>query len=412
MINMQSDEEDIGGLPDPITLASMTKLKATGKVSVSDVAGGKIKVVTEDSYLASSVVLSYSSNGGASNELEGEAGAAAVNKYLTFKSNEKIGSSLKTLRTMEDAGVTPIFEAGRTSAKVGFTCAKDYVMDFVPALALDCKYEKWDVADAISYAKTEAMVAAANPELMLTEGLFTAAYGDASPMSNSVYYADGGASRAGVMSFREREYYGGGSAVVAATGIEDHDAFVAAVADAFEEYGSDVGGSSSGVYRGGEYRLAAPTGGANVALAFEAPSDPIVCDVLKHCLASSGVSVFASDGLIGVYGDSDAAGAATLTDSLVEALASPINSDLVAAGKISAKASALFEKEGDGSYSLATSLTMNACDSQDVAALYDECPAEAVIAAASAMVKTNLSVSALGSIDLVPYQATLSAKFV
>lgn len=416
MIPMEQHVEDFPGMPDPIAFVSQSTPRVAGRVSMSEICGGKIKVVTEDSCLASSVVLTYKANGGSASELAGETGAAAVNKYLTFKSSEKAGSTLKTLRDMEDAGVTPYVKACRSNAQIGYTCARDTAMDFVQNLALDCKYAKWDVAEAIAKAQTEAAVAQTNPGLMLNEGLFTAAYGDVSPMSNSIYYGSGGASRAGVMSFREREYYGGGEAVVAATGVEDHDAFVAAVADAFGGYGADSVVGASGSYRGGEYRLATSSGKAHVALAFAAPSDPVVCDILKHCLAASGCDTFASDGLIGVHGESDAAGAATLTDSLVEALAAPISVEQIVSAKNSAKMNALLALEGYGSFSLANSLTIGAIagsgnDAQDLASVYDEVPNEMVMAAATSLTKGNLSVSALGSIASVPYHATLSTKF-
>jgi len=417
MVPVEQSVEDFAGMPNPIALVSLTSAKAAGRVSMSEVCGGKIKVVTEDSCLASSVLLTYKANGGSAGELSGEAGASAVNKFLTFKSSEKAGSTLKTLRDMEDAGVMPIVKACRLNAQLGYTCAKDTTLDFVQNLALDSKYAKWDVAEAIVKAQTEAAVAQSNPYLMLTEGVYDAAYGDASPMSNSIYYGESGASRAGVMSFREREYYGGGDAIVAATGIEDHNAFVAAIADAFVGYGSDSVAAASGVYRGGEYRLATASGKAHVALAFAAPSDPVVCDILKHCLAASGCNSFAVDGVIGVYGDSDADGAAGLTDSLVEALATPVSVEQILSAKTVAKANALFALEASGSLSMAESLTLGAIsdggnDAQDLASLYDEVPAEMVMAAASALTKGNLTVSALGSISSVPYHATLSTKFI
>lgn len=399
-----------------MTLASMTTLKSTGKVSMSAVAGGKIQVITEDSFVASSVLLTYTKNGGSASEVAGEAGAAAVNKYLTFKSSEAAGSAIRTLREMENAGVVSLAEAGHSSAKIGYSCAPDLALDFVKNLALDSVYAKWDVADAINYAKVEADVALADPENMLSEGLLLAAYGDASPMSNSMYYGDGGASRAGVMSFREREYYGGGDAVVAACGIADHDAFVAAVADAFEGYGSSSIEGASGEYRGGEYRLATASGKANVALGFAAPADPIVGDILKQCLAASGYTAFVNEGVIGVSGDSDAAGAGLLAESLADVLAAPVSAEQVATAKSMAKAEALLAMEASGCQSLVEQLTLSAVsgspnDSQDITTIYDEVTPESVIAAASEMTKGNLSVSALGSIAAVPYQATLSTKF-
>uniref|UniRef100_A0A7S2JT78 Peptidase M16 N-terminal domain-containing protein n=1 Tax=Leptocylindrus danicus TaxID=163516 RepID=A0A7S2JT78_9STRA len=421
MMAMAADDEDIPGLPDPMTLASMSTLKSSGNISSSKVGG--LNIVTDDGSSSSSVLFTLKNAGGSAAELSGEAGAAAVNAYLTYKSSST-ASTLKTLRDMNNSGAQPYpmlpSKASRTSAQFGYTCAPEHTADLVANLAMDCAYTKWDVQDAVNYANIAASTALACPANVCEESIYVAAYGDASSMSNSVYCSNA-ISRDVVASFREREYYGAASAdaVLVATGVADHDAFVAAVTAAF---GTKEGASSTplkGEYRGGESRV--PVEGASktyLRLAFAAPYCALVQDIIVATLQAQGVEAFAQDGVLGVSGDANVASTSELVDTLVAALAAPITAESAAKGKLLAKASALMALEGTSSTSLAQSLTTGAVlgteayTPQDLAAAYDDIAVETVVAEAAKMKESVLAVSAVGGgLAAVPYHPTLAAMF-
>mmetsp|Transcript_26875 Transcript_26875/g.41672 ORF Transcript_26875/g.41672 Transcript_26875/m.41672 type:complete len:461 (-) Transcript_26875:85-1467(-) len=424
MMAMAADDEDIPGLPDPMTLASMTTLKSSGTVSSSKV--GSLNVVTEDGSSSSSVLFTLKNAGGSAAELSGEGGAAAVNAYLTFKSSSS-ASTIKTLRDMHNSGAQPYpmlpSKAGRTSAQFGYTCAPEYTADLVANLAMDCAYTKWDVQDAVNYAHVAASTALACPANVCEENIYVAAYGDASAMSNSVYCSSA-ISRDAVANFREREYYGAAAAdaVLVATGVADHDAFVAAVTAAFgAKEGTAAAGAVQGEheYRGGESRV--PVEGASrtyLRLAFAAPYCALVQDIIVATLQAQGVDAFAQDGVLGVSGDATVAATPELVDALVAALAAPITAESAATGKLLAKASALMALEGTSSTSLAQSLTTGAVlgteayTPQDLAAAYDDIAVETVVAEAAKMKESVLAVSAVGGgLAAVPYHPTLAAMF-
>jgi predicted Zn-dependent peptidase len=335
---------------------------------------------------------------------------------MTYKSSSG-ASTIKILRDMEDQGVTPLASASRASALIGYTCASDKALDFVGNLALDSRYTPWDVTDAVAAAKVESSQASSTAAVVLTESVYAAAFGDVSGMGKGFYYPSaGGASRSAVQAFREREYYGGNSAVVAATGIKDHAAFVESLAGSLGDYGSVATETPVSPYLGGEVRVPAPADFAQVALAFEAPSDSRMANILKHCLAASGVSAFVGEGIIGVYGVSDAVSAGALSESLANVLAAPISPETVSKAKAAAKSEALFGLEGGCSQTLAKSLTAGALVDDfsvaSTASYYNSVTAQEVAAAQKAMTSTNLSVAAIGSIASVPYYGTLSSKFV
>ena len=417
-----AEDEDIPGLPDPMTLASMSSLKSTGSVSSSKV--GSMSIITEDGSSSSSVLLTLKNTGGSAAELSGETGAAAVNAYLTYKGSTS-ASSLRILRDLNNSGAQPyptLPTTSRTSAQFGYTCAPDYAAGLVSNLAMDCAYSKWDVQDAMGYATTAASVALSCPSNVCEEGVYLAAYGDASPMSNSVYCSDvSGISRNTVAAFREREYYGAaaGDAVVVATGVQDHKEFVAAVAAAFgDASSSNVSGSDAAVYeyRGGESRVVVEGRGKTyLRLAFAAPACALVGDILVATLQAQGVAAFCADGVLGVMGDADAAAVSQLVEDLVVALGAPVTAETAALGKLLAKASALIALEGTDTISMAQSMTTGAVlgteayTPQDVAAAYDDIAVETVVAEAAKMKESVLSVSAVGGLAAVPYHPTLAA---
>ena len=170
------------------------------------------------------------------------------------------------------------------------------------------------------------------------------------------YYSDAASSSA-IKSFREKAYVLNG-AVLSATGVADHGAFVRSVEEGLSE--SAVGEASSAAaaaaYMGGEARISAPVGEAHVALAFEGPKSTALLNVVKQCLTLSGSSAFTAPGLVGVYAGVPVASASTVADSLSAAVTAIPSNDVVERAKAMAKAEAVFALDG-GSQSLAGAMT-------------------------------------------------------
>lgn len=342
-----------------------------------------------------------------------ESGAALANKFMSFKSGSGLSSAL-ILRNLEDEGAVPFASVGRLGASVGYTTSPDKAENLVPLLGTTCSFEKWDMKDAIKMAKTDIAVAQGNAQSVLTESVYSAAFGAQTAMGKGLYSTG---STAGLQSFRERTYILNG-AVLAATGIEDHEAFVRSVEESLSE--TAVGTGSDGaapVYMGGETRVNAPSSGyVHAALAFAGPSsNTALLSVLKHCLSITESSAFAAPGIIGVYAGASSAGAAGLADSLCNSFAAAPSADVVERAKLLAKAEAIFALDG-GSRTLAESMTASVLETgnfsaADVAASYDAITAADVSAAFAAATSSNPIFASVGDIANVPYHAAIAYRF-
>lgn len=339
-----------------------------------------------------------------------EQGAALTNKCMNFKS----GSGLSTIlinRTIEDEGGTPFSMVDRNAATVGFTVAPEKAVGLIPLLATDCTYEKWDVRDAKSFAVTESKIASESAQIVLTESLFAAAYGPQSPAGRPLYGMACGTDA--LKAFRARAY-GLNGAILSATGVKDHSAFCTEAETLLADSPQGTADAAPAMtYLGGESRVAVPGSGyAHVAIAFAGPASTAVTGVLVQALTLSGASAFSSCGLVGVYAGSDSP--ATMVDSMIAALKTPLSADVIKRAKTLAKAEAMFALDG-GSQSLASVMTASVLESgtftgpADVAKAYDAVTDKQVKDALSSMVKSNPALAAVGDIAAVPYQATVAA---
>jgi len=389
--------------------ATSTATKKASSSSVTALPSG-LTIVTEDASLVSTVSLTFP-NAGSSNEHPSEAGAAIANRYLSFKSGSGLSSAM-IIRNLEDVGASLFSFSGRRGASLGYTAAKENAAFVASLLATttESSFEKWDVQEAQDLAAAESVEAAADPQAALSDQIYAAAFGAQSTMGRSYYTS--GASRASIMSFRDRAYTLNG-AVLAATGVDDHQAFVRMVEDEFPMPGP--GNLPEAVileYMGGEARAPTSAGDTHVALAFEGPSSAPLMNVLKHCL---GASAFASKGIIGVCGGSTPSDASGTLDVLSKTIVTAPSADAVAAAKASAKGEALKALDS-GSQSLAGAMTASILDSRGFSAgalaeLYDAVTADDVCKAHAAMLKSKLSLAAVGDITGVPYHATIEARF-
>lgn len=228
-------------------------------------------------------------------------------------------------------------------------------------------------------------------------------------MGSSYYKA--GASRSAIMSFRARNYTLDG-AVLAATGIADHEAFVTMVDTEFPIPAPRKEAPAFAEYLGGEARLSAPsTGYAHVALAFEGPTSAPIMNVLKECLDMGGAPAFAAPGIVGVYGGSAPGDAAATLDKMSETLSTVPTMDLIENAKTSAKEKALAGLDG-GSKSWADAMTGSIIDSTTaLAEAYDSVTADDVTKAYASMLNSKVSLAAVGDISGVPYHATIASRF-
>ena len=178
----------------------------------------------------------------------------------------------------------------------------------------------------------------------------------------------------------------------------------------------EAAAATTSAYIGGEARLSAPsTGYTHVALAFEGPKSAPVMNILKHCLCMSGASAFAAPGIMGVYGGSAPGDALATLDGLTKAVGATPSDAVVAKAKTVAKAEALRALDA-GSKSLADAMTASILDSCGFSAKalvdsYDGVSTADVSKAYSAMLKSKLSLAAVGDISNVPYHATIASRF-
>lgn len=382
--------------------------------SVSTLPNG-LTVVTEDAAISSTVSMHFPKAGSADEQLE-EEGAAFLNKVLNFKSASGI-SSILLLRTLENEGATIFNDVGRRGGTIGFTASPDRAVDLIPLLATECDFEPWDVRDAKIQAVKEAEYAHQTPEIVLTEHLNAAAYGPQSPMGRPFYSPV--ADTAAIKSFRSRAY-GIKGAILTATGIADHSAFVNDLVQGLEDSPpGDADLPAQPIYLGGESRLAVPHSGyAHVALAFSSSASAPLRNVVKQFfnLVGSGFTGFETQGLVGVYGGSAASDASSLVDSISKAITTKPTADLVKRARLLAKAEALFGFE-NGSKVLATTLMASVKESGTVstasglAQAYDAITEKDVMSEIDMLLKTNPTLAAVGDIGLVPYQAALAPRF-
>jgi predicted Zn-dependent peptidase len=398
--------EELPGVP-----ASTPGTKKASVSSVTTLPTG-LTIVTENAALSSTVSLTFP-NAGSSNEQPSEAGAALANRYLAFKSGSGLSSAL-IVRNLEDVGASLFASAGRRGATVGFTAARENAAFVTPLLATECSFEKWDVKDAIELAGNEAADASSNAQAALTDQIYAAAFGAQSSMGRSYYTA--GAKSSSVVSFCERNYSLNG-AVLAATGIADHEAFVRMVEAEFPKPAPGSAPTKAAAeYMGGEARLEAPsTGYTHLALVFQGPSSAPLMNVLKHCLSLSGASAFAAPGIMGVYGGCAPSDASATVDALSKAVGAAPSADVVAKAKAAAKTEALMSLDA-GSKSLADAMTASILDScgfsaKGLADSYDSVSADDVSKAYTAMLKSKVSLAGVGDLSYTPYHATIASRF-
>lgn len=259
-------------------------------------------------------------------------------------------------------------------------------------------------------------------QTVLTESLYSAAYGPQSPLGRT-FYADGSNAES-VQSFRDRNYVLSG-AILAATGIPDHKSFVDEVQSAFSE--SPIGApapsiSNLSTFLGGESRVHAPSSGySHVAIAFPVPNgtSSALSSVLKYCISLSsngGISGFTSKGMLGAYGFSASSNAGAMVDALCSALIAAPDSMVIERAKVLARAEARFALDGD---SRSIAKAMSDCVSETgsfsstvIMDSYDAITSDQIINALKTITKAAApAFAAVGDLTTVPYRGSIVSKF-
>jgi len=408
---MVTTSEEFPGLP-----ATSPSGASASKASVTTLSNG-LTVVSETAAATSTISLTFP-GAGSSSESSSESGAALANKYLSFKSGAGLSSAL-ILRTLENDGATPFTAVDKSSATVGYTASKDKALRLLPLLATPSSFEKWDVVQVKKSAALESDASASDVLSTLSDSIFAASYGAYTPFGKSLYGSS--ATSAGIESFRTKAYVLNG-AVLAATGIDDHESFVKAVEEGLSEaaVGDAPAPSADSAFIGSESRIYSPSiGAAHITLAFQGPKgSKALLDIIEQCinLSSEAVSGYTSPatGLVGVYTSSTEGSSAT--DELCSVVTSVPSADIVTRAKALAKSAALLGVDGADSKTLAGAMASTVLESgsfgyAEVAAAYDSVSVDQVQAAFTAMGASTPSMAAVGDLSSVPYQGSIVGRF-
>lgn len=409
---MVTATEEFPGIPS----TSPSEASAS-KASTTTLSNG-LTVVSETASSTSTISLTFP-GAGSSSESSSESGAALANKFLSFKSGSGLSSAV-ILRNLENDGASTFTAVDKSSATVGYTASKEKALRLIPLLATTSSFEKWDVKDVQKSASIASEVAASDALSALSDSVFAASYGDQSAFGKSLYGSS--ATAAGIESFRTKAYVLNG-AVLAATGIEDHESFVKAVEMGFSEsaVGDTPASAVDSTFIGGESRIYSPSvGAAHITLAFQGPkgSKPLM-DIIEHCInlsSSDAVSGYTSPstGLVGLYTSS--LDGSSATDELCTVATSIPSAEIVARAKALAKSAALFSVDGADSKTLASAmagsvLELGSVGYADVAAAYDGVTVDQVQAAFTAMGSSVPSMASVGDLSTVPYQGSIAGRF-
>jgi len=312
---------------------------------------------------------------------------------------------------------------------VGFTAAKEKAVRLIPLLFTAGSFEKWDVRDAKKYAAAEVEEALTSVQTVLSESLYSASYG-AQSAAGKAHYSSLTPTDDAIQAFRDRSYVLNG-AVLAVTGIPDHEQFVSAVEYAFSESpnGDSPKSPETPVFIGGETRVHVPAAGAtHLALAFPMVSgSTALAQVAAACIDMTGegaVSGFATPvgggGLIGAHvGPMATTAPNAAMDRICSILTGPApTADMVERVKALTKAKAVFDLE-DGSENVVELLTKSvleniSCEGKSLATSigneYDAITAADVKKVFEGM-NVQPAIASVGDITSVPYLGTIAPRF-
>jgi len=254
-------------------------------------------------------------------------------------------------------------------------------------------------------------------ETVMTESIFAASFGAQSAMGKPYYST--GASNESIRLFRNRSYVLN-NAVLAATGIHDHDVFLRAVEEGLSEakFGPSID-IPRPTFIGSECRVHDPFAEyAYVALAFPYFGSMALRNVIKKyiSLSTQSISGFATTDLVGGYGVTDSERTHTIIDHLCSVFTSTPSISVIERAKCLAKAESIFALDR-GSRFLADSMACSVLDNGKLSTLdtfteYDSITLDDISSALTFMAKNIPALAAVGNINTVPYQRSFSDRFL
>lgn len=337
-------------------------------------------------------------------------------------------SHLRMVRDLEDLGATVgcasdrektvySVEVLRSNAAAALALLGEAVV--APAAS------DWQVAEQKASLSCQLTALQAQPQVVLTEALMQAAFGDNSPLGQSMYPSTGGLASLGaeaVAAFRQETHCG----ARAALSLVGADSSVLSAAQA--AFGGLPSGAAAApaadTFVGGEARVSADCASTFVALGFAASSDLASLAVLQQLLARrlGDSSAFllpltaGGTGVLGVYAAaaSTSAGAVpaaveAAVAALKAAAAAPAAGDEFAAAAARAATLAADDRRSALAASRAAQLlSAHAAAALDLASATPE----TVQRAAAAAVGGPLAMASVGDTSVVPRAAAVAAALL
>lgn len=203
-------------------------------------------------------------------------GTASVLERVAYASTQK-RSGLKLHRDAEDLGTDLQAKASRESFVYSADSLRsnvEAVTEMIAEAATAPKLRSWEVAEARPAFAGLVAERAAAPATVVAEGVFAAAFGVTSPLGHSQYVSPEGLGD--VSADTLRAFLGATFKPSTMTFAATNVSHAAAVELATQYFGALPGGAggvtAKPVYTGGESMTRTAGGGAHVAIAFPAPS--------------------------------------------------------------------------------------------------------------------------------------------
>lgn len=338
-------------------------------------------------------------------------------------------SHLRMVRDLEDLGATVgcasdrektvySVEVLRSNAAAALALLGEAVV--APAAS------DWQVAEQKASLSCQLTALQAQPQVVLTEALMEAAFGDNSPLGQSMYPSTGGLASLGaeaVAAFRQETHCG----ARAALSLVGADSSVLSAAQA--AFGGLPSGAAAApaadTFVGGEARVSADCASTFVALGFAASSDLASLAVLQQLLARrlGDSSAFllpltaGGTGVLGVYAAAAASTSAGAVPAAVEAAVAALKAAAAApaAGDefAAAAARAATLAADDRRSALAASRAAQLLSAHTATALdLASATPETVQRAAAAAVGGPLAMASVGDTSVVPRAAAVAAALL
>lgn len=365
-------------------------------------------------------------------------GAARVLKHSGFKSTMD-KSALRFFRDMEDAGVVASTESDREHIVYRVDCLRDGALGALSNVAETMTQPYlpvYEVKEANTLAGYDAAGAAKDLHAVVGDMVHETAFGRNAPLGiPAVAGRFGNVSGDTVRAFRDSTF-AGDRVVVAGTGV-DHDAFVRSAEALFADLPASGSAAAGGAaqYEGGDSRSEFAGDVAHVAIAlntatggFEGGNDKTLLSSLALQIllgggvtstgarlkpadgASSFAATYSDAGIFGVFGSSDAAGAAGMVSTLCRALkgaGTDAASDVELArarNQLKATVAQNLSTRGGVFSDLGTQVlsTGSVQSATDLYAKIDSISAADIQGAAKVALASRPTVVAVGNIDSVP----------